>query len=71
MILEGTYIKVIEGSLAEVTHRIHYDGGWRVQEVKYRRNWPYFWEKIYKVTLQLDFIVDDKDITVTPLTVLK
>jgi hypothetical protein len=71
MILEGTYTKVVTGSLIEVMHPLHYVGGWKVKEVQYKRNWPYFWEKTFTVTLKLDIIVDDKYIIETPLTDLK
>ena len=67
MILSGTYTKVVSGSLAEVMHPIHYSGGWKIKEVTYKRNWPYFWQKIFTVTLKLDILVDSKYIIETPI----
>jgi hypothetical protein len=67
MIMEGTYTKVISGRAAEVFGEYHYRGGWKVKEVTFKRNWPYFWQKIFTVTLKLDILVDSKYIIETPI----
>lgn len=70
MILEGIYKKNIIGKAEEVFHGSHYRGGWRMKSFSYKRNWPYFWQKIYTVTLYKDIIVDEEHIIETPINEL-